>query len=184
MDSSECEPVEETRYTTPTTSVSGKCYNLCISPPYHLPEISINLLKTSQNYVHIYVLFNIQQIRIYVHPNHFCVWLVLQPLTTHTKLHTLPYTAVTTYNVHSTPLSCTYSGAQIVSREAENTGTQAAAIMGSGGCVQPQTRDSITYYLSTNEHILNTSMYLYICTLYTSQERIVWKESMRRERMR
>ena len=52
MDSSEREPVEETRYTTPTTSVSGECYNFCISPPYNLPETSINLLKTYQNYVY------------------------------------------------------------------------------------------------------------------------------------
>ena len=126
--------MEETRYTTPTTSVSGECYNLCISPPYNLPETSINLLKTSPK-LHIYTSIYSR----YMHPNHFCVWCVLQPLTTHTKLHTLPYTAVTTYNAHSTPLSCTYSGAQIASREAENTGTQAAAIMGSGGCVQPQT---------------------------------------------
>ena len=183
MDGSEREPVEETRYTTPTTSVSGECYNLCISPPYNLPETSINLLKTSPK-LRIYVHFNIQQ--IYAPEPLLCLVSATTPYnahkTPHTTIHSSYYIQCA---LHSTPLSCTYSGAQIVSREAENTGTQAAAIMGSGRCVQPQTRDSITYYLSTKEHILNTSMYLYICTLYNSQERIVRKESSRRrERMR
>ena len=48
MDGSESEPVEETRHTTPTTSVSGKCWNFCT--PHHQnldPQTSINLLKTS-----------------------------------------------------------------------------------------------------------------------------------------
>ena len=146
MDSSEREPVEE-RYTTPTTSVSGECYNLCISPPYHLPETSINLLKTSPKlriYTSIYsrYVYALQPLLSWVSATPY------NPLQlTQNSTHYHRQQLLRTYNAHSTQVSCTYSGAQIVSREAENMGTQAAAIVGSGGCVQPQARDAITYYV-------------------------------------
>ena len=76
--------MEETRYTTPTTSVSGECYNFCISPPYNLPETSINLLKTSTklHYIH----FNIQQ--IYAPEPLLCLVSSTTPYNTHKTPHT------------------------------------------------------------------------------------------------
>ena len=121
MDCSEREPVEETRYTTPTTSVSGECYNLCISPPYNLPETSINLLKTSPKlriYTSIY--------SRYMHPNYVLLCLVSSTnpynahKTPHTTMHSSYYIQCALHSTLLYILRCTNCKQR--SREHRDTG--------------------------------------------------------------